>query len=52
MLLIPAAIAHIFNPIAKLVIALGIPSKEAKAQIEIHPVIAEAKHRKKVLNII
>ena len=30
-----------FNPIAELVIAMGIPSKEAKAEIETHPVIAE-----------
>ena len=40
--LIPAAIAQIFNPITELVIPIGIPSKEAKAEIEIHPVIAEA----------
>ena len=33
--LIPAAIAQIFNPIAELVISIGIPSKEAKAEIEI-----------------
>ena len=44
--LIPAVIAYIFNPIAKLVIPTGIPSKEAKAEIEIHPVIAESKIRK------
>ena len=29
--LIPAAIAQIFNPIAELVIPIGIPSKETKA---------------------
>ena len=40
--LIPAAIAQIFNPITELVIPIGIPSKEPKAEIEIHPVIAEA----------
>ena len=40
--LIPAAIAQIFYPFAELV----IPSKEAKAKIEIHPVIVEAKRRK------
>ena len=34
-----AVIAHIFNPIAELAIPMGIPSKEAKAEIEIHPVI-------------
>ena len=40
--LIPAAIAQIFNPIAE----LRIPSKEAKGEVEIHPVIVEAKIRK------
>ena len=40
---IPAVIAQIFNPIAELVIPKGIPSKEVKADIEIHPVILEAK---------
>ena len=44
--LFPAAIAQIFNPIAELVIPIGMSSKEAKAEIEIHPVIAEAKIRK------
>ena len=44
--LIPAVIAQIFNPIAELVIPIGIPTKEAKAEIEIHPVIAEVKIRK------
>ena len=39
--------AQIFNPIAELVFPIGIPSKEAKAEIEIHPVIAEAKIRKR-----
>ena len=29
--LIPAAIVQIFNPIAQLVIPIGIPTKEAKA---------------------
>ena len=43
--LIPAAIAQIFNPIAELVIPIGIPKKEAKAEIEIHLVIAEVKIR-------
>ena len=35
-----------FNPIAELVISIGIPSKEAKSEIEIHPVIVDAKIRK------
>ena len=43
--LIPAAIAQIFNPIAKLVIPIGITNKEAKAEIEMHPINAEAKIR-------
>ena len=44
--LIPAAIAQIFNPIAELVISMGVPSKETKAKIEMHLVITEAKMRK------
>ena len=31
------------NFIAELVIPIGIPSKEEKAKIEIHPVVAEIK---------
>ena len=45
-LLIPSVFAQIFNHTAELVIPIGIPSKEAKAEIEIHPVIVEAKIRK------
>ena len=33
----------IFNPIAALVILTGILSKKVKAEVEIHPVIVEAK---------
>ena len=33
--IIPPAIAQIFNPIAELVIPIGIPSKEAKSKIDI-----------------
>ena len=40
--LISAAIAQIFDLIAELVIPTEISSKEAKADIEIHPVIVEA----------
>ena len=36
--LIPAVITNIFNPIAELVILIGIPRKEVKAEIEIHEV--------------
>ena len=42
-ILIPAVIAQIFSPIEELVIPLGIPSKEAKAEIEIHLVTAGTK---------
>ena len=44
--LILAVIAQIFNAIAELVIPIGIPSKEAKSEIEIHPVIVEVKIKK------
>ena len=44
--LISAVIAQNFNPIAELVLPIGIPSKEEKADIEIHPVIVETKIRK------
>ena len=44
--LVPAAITQIFIHIAELVISKGIPSKEAKSETEMHPVIAEAKVRK------
>ena len=44
--LIAAVVAQIFNPIAEIIIAIGIPTKEAKSEIEIHPVIVEAKIRK------
>ena len=33
-IIIPAAILQIFNPIVELVIPKGIPTKEAKAEIE------------------
>ena len=39
--LIPAVIAQIFNSIAELMIPIGIPTKEPKAEIETHPVIVE-----------
>ena len=44
--LITAIIAQIFNPIAELVILIGIAIKEAKAEVEIQPVILEAKIRR------
>ena len=42
-LLIPAVITQSFNPIAELVIPIGILTKEAKAEMEMHPVIVEIK---------
>ena len=44
--LITASIPKIFNPIVELVIPIGIPSKEAKGEVEICPVNVEAKMRK------
>ena len=41
-----AAFGQIFNPIAKLVIPIGKPSKEAKPEIEIYPVTVKANKRK------
>ena len=41
--LIPAIITQIFNPIAELVIAIGIPTKEAKAEMETHPLTVQIK---------
>ena len=39
--LIPAIITQIFNPIAELVIPIGIPTKKAKTEMEMHPVTVE-----------
>ena len=44
--LIRAVVALISNIIAELVIPTEVPSKEAKAEIEIHSVTVEAKLRK------
>ena len=44
-LLISVAIAQIFNPIAELVIAIELLSKDVKAKSEIPLVIVEAKIR-------
>ena len=41
--LIPSVFGQIFNPVAELVIPIGIPSKEAKAEIKMHPVTLETK---------
>ena len=42
-LLIPAVISQIFNPVAELVIPIGILTKEAKTEMEMHPLIVEIK---------
>ena len=39
--LIPEVIAQIFNPIAEFIFPIGIPTKEAKAEMETHQVIVE-----------
>ena len=39
--LISAVITQIFNPIVELVIPIGMPTKEAKAEMGTHPVIVE-----------
>ena len=44
-LILPAVIALVFNPIAELIIPVGISTKETKQEIEINPVAAEAKTR-------
>ena len=44
--LITGIVAQVFHPIAKLEIPIGILSKEAKAEIEIHPITVEAKINK------
>ena len=41
--LIPAVIKQTLNPIAELVIPIGIPTKEAKAEMETLPVTVEVK---------
>ena len=39
--LIPAVITQIFNSIKEIAIPIGIPTKEAKAEIETHSVTVE-----------
>ena len=41
--IIPAVITQIFNPIAELIIPIGIPTKESKAEMEMHPVTVQIK---------
>ena len=40
-ILIPAVVTQLFNAIVELAIPIGIPTKEAKAEMETHPVIVE-----------
>ena len=47
-MLIPGVIAQAFNPTSEVVILIGIPTKEAKAEMEIHPVTVVAKIRNKI----
>ena len=44
--LFAAVIEQIFNPITELVISIGIPTKEAKTEMETRQVIIEPKIRK------
>ena len=44
--LIAGVVVQIFNLTAKLAIPIEIPTKEAKAEIEIHPIIAAPKKKK------
>ena len=39
--LIPAVISQFFNPLAEFVIPIRISTKQAKAEMETHPVIVE-----------
>ena len=39
--LIPSIITEIFNPIAELVIPIGIPTKEVKVEMVMHPATVE-----------
>ena len=41
--LIPAVITEIYIVIAELAVPTGIPTKEARAEIETHPVTVEAR---------
>ena len=49
--LIPAVITQLFNPIAELVISIGIPTKEAKAEMEMHPVTVSAQYNSQIMSI-
>ena len=40
---IPAVITQIFKPIGELIIPIGTPTKEAKAEMDTHPVTGKTK---------
>ena len=44
--LILATIAQIFNPIVELIIPVEILTKDAKAEMEIHPLTAKTKEKR------
>ena len=44
--LFPAVITKTCNSVTELVISIGIPTKEAKAEVKTHPVTVEIKIRK------
>ena len=49
--LFPSVIAQKINPIAELVVPIGISSKELNKEVQVHPVVKEDK-TKKVFNKI
>ena len=49
---IPAVITQIFNPITKLVVPIGIPTKEGKAEMEVEVTISKSSIKFKTLQII
>ena len=49
--LIPTVIAQIFNCVVEHVIPIGISSKKAKAEIEVHPVTTTLKNESVQYNL-
>ena len=50
--LIPAVITQAFNPIAELIIFIGIPIKETKTEMEKHPVTVKTNINMIILYLI
>ena len=48
----PAVIVQFFHPITGLVVPIGMPTKEAKTEMETHPVTTEAKKKSVQYNLI